>query len=240
MKKILIANTVNSVVEGEKDFLGRQDIQLFTAATSDDVLALHRTEKMDLIVLGAGLPGMAAEELGSLIRKDPELKAVSLIILCRDDPAALERASRCGANAVMTLPVSSDRLLERARRLIDISSRGSYRVLVSVTVEGSVKDRTFFGRSENISATGMLLETDKVLKKGDRLKCSFFLPDAPQLLTTAEIVRDIEQAANAKSRKYGVQFLSLSPEAKASLREFIDRKARLSASGKQLPAKRLP
>jgi c-di-GMP-binding flagellar brake protein YcgR len=137
----------------------------------------------------------------------------------------------------MTLPVSGDRLLEQVRQLLDISSRASYRVLVSVTVEGSLKDGKFFGRSENISVTGMLLETDKILEKGARLKCSFFLPDAPQLITTAEIVREIKQAANAKSRKYGMRFLSLSPEATASVRKFIERKAGLSASGKQLPAR---
>lgn len=230
MKTILIADQLKEILDAEKGFIARQDIILFTAATTDDVLTVHRAEKLNLIIIGLDMPGMKCEELGFAIRNNPLLRAVSLLVLCPDDPESRERASRCSANAVLTLPVTASQLLDRAQRLLDISWRESYRVLVSVNIEGSSRDKTFFGRSENISATGMLVETDRVLVKGDRVSCSFFLPGATQLRATGEVVRVIPQAAGTKVHQYGIKFLPLTPEAVAAIEDFVEKKSQVSTS----------
>ena len=232
MKKVLISDDVKAILDKEKNILAREGFQLFNASTTDDVLSLHRAEKVALIIMGLDLPGMKCEDVCSLIRGNQALRAVSMIILCPDNPAALARGAKCGANVVMTLPVNAALLMEKAQQFLDISSRESYRVLLSVKVEGSSKDAAFFCRSENISTTGMLVETDKILAKGDRLICSFFLPGSKQLKISGEILRVIKQAAGSKSQRYGIKFSQIDDETKSAIEIFVDRKSQVSTSRK--------
>ena len=230
MKKILVTNNVMTIIEKEKSFFNREDIKLLSAATTDDVLSIHRTEKVDIIIAELHTPGMKSEELCSAIRSDRVLSKVSMIILCPDNAVDIEKSAQCKANAVLTLPMDTTQLLEKVRQLLEISWRESYRVLVSVSVSGTSKDKSFFCRSGNISITGMLIETEKVFEKGDQLSCSFFLPDSVQIKTTGEIVRVITQVAGSKICQYGVKFSTLPAEAKSAIEVFVERKSQVSTS----------
>ena len=119
MKKILITNDLMIVLGKKSSFLNRADIKLFTAASSEDVFAIHQAEKVNLIIAPLDLPGMKNEQLYEMIRENKDLRAVSVILVCPDDPPSLERASRCKANAVITLPVDVTKLLEKAQQLLD-------------------------------------------------------------------------------------------------------------------------
>jgi DNA-binding response OmpR family regulator len=219
-----------TIIEKEKSFLDREGVKLFKAATNDDVLSIHRTERVDIIIVDLHTPGMKIEALCSAIRSDNELSKVSMIILCPDNSVDIERSAQCKAKAVLTLPMDPAQILEKVRQLLEISWRESYRVLVSVSVAGSNKDKSFFCRSGNISTTGMLIETEKVFEKGDRLACSFFLPDSVQIKTNGEIVRVIKQVEGSKTRQYGIKFSLLPAEAKSSIEVFVERKSQVSTS----------
>ncbi len=230
MKKILVTDNIMTIIEKERSFLSREGVRLFSAATNDDVLSIHRTEQIDIIIADLHTPGMKIEELCSAIRSDDALNAAAIIILRSDNAADAERSAQCKANADLTLPVDPAQLLEKVRQLLEISWRESYRVLVSVSVSGNSKDRSFFCRSGNISTTGMLIETEKVFAKGDRLACSFFLPDSAQIKTNGEIVRVIKQDEGSKTCQYGVKFSMLPAEAKSAIEVFVDRKSQVSTS----------
>jgi CheY-like chemotaxis protein len=224
MKKILIADVLKSLLAREKSFLNRASVKLFTAATNDDMLAVHRAENVDLIISQLDMPGMEDDQLYVAIRKDSILRKVSLIMVCNGGPGDRERAERCTANTVMTHPVDSALLLKKAQDLLDVSWRESYRVLLSVNITGTSKESGFFCRSENISTTGLLVETDRALKEGDRVVCSFFLPGARQIVAPGEIVRSIDSAQNAGQRRYGVKFGRLTPEARSAIETFVGKK----------------
>jgi len=232
MKKILIAEEIKSEIEQALAFLKREDIQVFTAATNDDLLKIHQRERAGLIIAALNAPGMTSEDLYAAIRKDRDLRTVSVILVCPDTPADVERGKQCNANAVMTLPIDVSRLRNKVQQLLDISWRESYRVLLSVSIEGTSKDRAFFCKSENLSTTGMLMETERELEKGDRVQCSFFLPDSKQVRTSGEVMRVIEQAAGSKTNRYGVKFDHLPAEAKAAIEDFVEKKSRTSVSRK--------
>ncbi len=92
MKKVIIAKDVKGVLDEEKSFLSRSDLRIFTAASNEKALALHRSVKADLIVAKLNMPEMSGERLCSLIRDDEELRSVSLIIICSDADSDLERS----------------------------------------------------------------------------------------------------------------------------------------------------
>jgi CheY-like chemotaxis protein len=232
MKKILVTDDVTSLISKEKSFLDREGVKLLLVAKNDDVLPVHRAEKTNIIIITLKSPGMKSEELCSAIRANDAMRNVSIIMICQDNAADIERCEQCKANVVLTLPVDPAVLLEKVRQLLEISWRESYRVLVSVMIEGSNKDRPFFGRSGNISTTGILIESEKALAIGDQLMCSFFLPGSSQIKTNGVIVRVMKQVGVSKACQYGVRFSQLAPEARSAIEEFVDRKSQVSTSRK--------
>ena len=223
MKKILIDKALYSNLDKYETILKRADVRVFVAETNDEILSLHQQEKIDLIISRLDAPGTPAERIYGEIRNDPELRAVSLILVCNDRPGDKIRAERCGANAVMPRPAAREGLLDKVNSFLHVSARGSYRVLLSVSIEAE-KERSFFCRSENISVTGMLLETDRALSAGDRLNCSFFLPGAKQIEVSGEVVRELS-AENTGKKQYGMKFTKISAADAAAINAFVRKKA---------------
>jgi len=225
MKKVLVAQELHALLKLENSVLNRAEFSIFTAATNDELLKVHRSEQVNLIITQLDMPGMPTEQFCSVIREEANLRAVSLIMVCGNNPVAIEKSSRCRANAVLLRPVHPLLLVVKAQQLLEIASRDTYRVLLSATIEGRSRDDSFFCRSRNVSATGILIETDKVLAEGDHLSLSFFLPDAKQVLASGRIVRTLAQSPGEKTNQYGLLFTELSPEAKRLLMAFIEKKS---------------
>ena len=80
MKKLLIVGNIQQFMATEKNILNRADIKIFTAQSGEKALEIHRTERVDLIITELDMPGISGDKLCSLIRKDEELKHVSIII----------------------------------------------------------------------------------------------------------------------------------------------------------------
>jgi DNA-binding response OmpR family regulator len=225
MKKIIISEVIAAVIDKGTSILQRKDMKLYTAKTNDEVLTIHRAEKVNLIISQVDLPGTDCEQIFAVMRNDDTLRSVSLILFCLDRPGNRARAKRCSPNAIMTLPVNGKLLLEKVESLLNAPPRGSYRVLLSVNIDGSSRDQSFFCRSENISVTGLLLETERTLALGDRLTCSFFLPDAKRITVAGEVVRAMNPTDKSETKRYGVKFSNVSPENTAAIEAFVKKKA---------------
>jgi len=224
MKKIIISEALKLMLHRQEDFLRRSDVKVFTAATNDDILTIHHAENVNLIITQLAIPGISSEQLCSMIRKDERLRRVSLLMLCDDTATDRERISHCNPNAVLTHPFEVHQLLEKAQQLMDIPWRGSFRVLLSVNVVGNSKEKAFFCRSENISTTGLLLETERTFVKGDRVACSFFLPDSRQLIAHGEVIRTLTKGTPTSLNRYGIKFFELAPEVKVAIETFVEKK----------------
>jgi CheY-like chemotaxis protein len=223
MKKILIAdNLVRFIIEKGKNIFSRGDIKIFTATSGEEILNLHRNERMNLIIFSLQMQGISGEELCSIIRNDRELRYVSILITCSNNTADIERASKCKANTYITKPIQIEKLIEKVTQLLNIPLRKDYRVLITVTIKGSNKNDFFLCSSRDISSSGMLIETERSLEKGDIISCSFFLPGSEQIITTAEVVRALKKSDSPP--QYGLKFLNLNPGYRAAIEEFVNRR----------------
>jgi len=231
MKKVLIAQDVHVLLEPNSAFLNRTDIKVFTATTNDKALKIHLKERVNLIITQLDMPGMPSEEFCSLIREDAHLRATSLIMICENAPAAIEQSKKCRANAVLLSPVHPIVLMEKAQQLLDIAARTALRVFLSARVESNIGDETFLCRSRDISAAGMLIETDKPLVEGARLSCVFYLPNAEKKIqASAKIIRTVDPAPGEENHRYGLMFTDLLPEVKQQLNDFVEKMSPLSRS----------
>lgn len=223
MKKILIAREIDELLQKRNSFLHRADMRVFTAATSDEALTIHRSEHPDLIITQLDLPGMTSEEFCALVREDPAHRDVAIIMVCANNKSARARSLRLGVQAVYRRPIKPTLVLTKAHKLLKLSLRETYRVLLSVAVEGSSCDQLFSCRTLDISTTGMLMETTLTFCQNDRIFCSFYLPDpdTTHILATGVVVRAIQRAPGSDANRYGIRFLDLSREAQTAMSAFL-------------------
>jgi len=231
MKKILIAHELHSLLDQNRSFLGRTDMQVFVAATNDEVLNIHRAERVDLVMTTLDLPGIASETLYRQIREDAALRTVSAILCCPNTPEAIKRSSQCRVNAVLLEPLHPVQLMAKAQQLLDIAARQAIRMLLGVIVDGRFGEEAFYCRTKNISATGMMIETRKRLAESARLTCQFYLPDATRIQASGKIVRIMQQTSGDEGHQYGLMFTDIAPERKRMLAGFVERSRHGSSAG---------
>jgi DNA-binding response OmpR family regulator len=219
VKKVLIVESLKSLLDQERTILTNGGFQTFTATSGEEAVAIHRTEKVDLILTRLDVQGIGGESLCSFIRKDDALKKVSLIVVCDNARRDLERSQECGANAVVTRPVDPEVLLQKVNQLIDIPQRAGMRVLIKVSPMGN---QPFFCTSVNISTSGILLEVDRTISKAALVTCSFFIPGSDSISVDGEIVRVTE--VSPQTFHWGIRFLNLGREHKPALEAFVKKK----------------
>jgi c-di-GMP-binding flagellar brake protein YcgR len=95
-------------------------------------------------------------------------------------------------------------------------------VLLNVRADGQSHDESFYCRTRNISATGMLIETETPLADGARLSCFFYLPNAQKIQVSGKIIRTIEQSPGDEDHLYGVMFTDISPEVRKLLNDYVE------------------
>jgi len=203
MKKILLVNNQEAFLDRNKSLLNRAGFLILTASTASEALQISREQRVDLIC--------------SLIRQDSELRNVSIILVCYQSEE--EQASNCGANAVVTKPVRPEQLLKLVEKFLGIRARREYRAALHARVEGTRGSLEFSGVTRNISASGMLCESDLPLNKGDLLRNLSFIIDAGRIDTDGKVVW--YAVLPDEKYGYGVQFIGLASELREKIEQFV-------------------
>ena len=222
MKKVLIANDVKDLLLAKNNFLGRLEVAIFTAATNDELLEVHRQEKGTLIITQLETPGISCEELIRVIRADNDLKRASIILISKDTLAHRERSRHCGANVVFTLPVDMALLNVKIHQLLNVSPRKTYRVALAVAIQDKFKNRPMPFWTENISASGMLIRAEEPLAKGEGIFFSFFLPDGSHASGYGEIARVVRLTDPPESFLYGIRFTDIAPGVRRAIEAAVE------------------
>jgi len=223
MKKMLLAHSLKKPIMEKSRFLERAGVSIFTVATNDDLLKVHKQEKVDLIVTKLDLPGMKSEELFSLIRESPELREVSTIIICKDTLAHRERVRHCNANAFFTMPVKPVLLHLQMQQFLNIAPRKYYRAALAIAISGKFRNRPLPFRTENISASGLLIRAAEPLSKGDGVYFSFFLPKGTHVSGYGEIARVDKVPGEPEAFLYGIKFTDVDPCVKALIEAVVNK-----------------
>lgn len=226
IRKILIADDLKSVIEKEQSFFNRENLRILTSSSNEEALSIHKREKVDLIITRLDAPRMDGETLCSLIRDDRKLQRVSIIMVCSGSKFHGERQRQCRANAFMREPLDLSVLFEKAHQFLNIAQRESLRAPVVIKVHGKYRGEPFFCISENISASGMLFQTERIIGQGDSITCSFFLPNSVHILTEAEIVRVVEKENELDTYHYGIRYSNLKVNDKAAIDTYTKEKWR--------------
>jgi len=215
-KNVLLVGGNGALLAGGEGPLENAGIGIRRAPTGVEGLLLHRAQRANLIVTELDLPDLTAEHFCKAVRAEKVGGRVALVVLCPGDEAARRRAAECGANAHFVLSPDAESIAVELTHLLAVPLRAKYRVLARVSVDE--EERSFFCTSDNLSATGILVETDEALALGQTVDCSFFLPGRLQVATQGKVVREVEGAAG---RQFGIQFVDLPRQEAAKLDSFV-------------------
>lgn len=226
MKKIIIADDIKSIFDGQGTLLNRSGLRLIVSSSNAEALSLHQKEKADLIIAHLNSRDMDAGELCDRIRNTHDLRNVSLIIVHSHD-ADRSKALGCRANALIEITSNPSLLLEKTHQLLHVPKREDFRSPISVNLKGEHRSRAFLGFAENLSITGMLFDAEKILFKGDQISCAFFLPDDTHVKAEAEIVRTVDKAVMHDIYQYGIRFTDMDKALRKAIDAFVNRIRRL-------------
>lgn len=227
MKKILIASTLKEHLEAEEAIFRRSKYKVFTASSGEEVLKIHAERKVDLIVADLYMDGMNGDKLCAHIRKkmDKGFRDVLVIIICENKKSDIDKCIKSRANLFITKPFNDEELLQEVRKQLNIRKREVRRIPLRVKIVGSDLYKTFFCYAHDLSTSGILIETDRILHQGKSIACLFCLPELPgqvsprEITINGQIVR-VDMKPN-NMYQYGIQFNLLTSSTKAILEHYV-------------------
>lgn len=219
MKKILLLNNQEAFLDRNKSLLNRAGFQIITATSASEALKICHEQTIALIIAQLDMPEIGGDQFCGLIRQESALRNVSIILVCYDSESALERASNCGANAVVTKPIRPEILLRLVGKFLGIQARRDYRAVLNARIEGARENQVFSGVTRNISVTGLLCESSMQLNQDDLLSNLLFTVDSSQIAANGKVV----WASDAPDGRYnyGIRFLDLAPELQEKIEQFV-------------------
>lgn len=207
------------LIEGDGGILSRKNIRVLTASSGEDILNIHRSEHVQLIITELKMPDMDGDKLCYLIRSDEALQKVSFVIVCEYDKSEMRRCGACGANAFITKPVNAEVLLSNIRKFLYVLERKDLRAVYHGDVKCKSGDNVFFAKADNLSSSGILIHTDQVLEKESEISCSFYIEGHP-VTVNGKVARI--QKKPPGTYFYGVQFVKITILTQARIDKFIE------------------
>ena len=195
--------------------LWRHDVERHVVTKMEEARMLAVAARPRIVVIDRDLPWAA--RIVSALREDPSTRGLSLVVMARGDFDAAEvELLECGANAILRLPAGPE-WNERLERLMDVPVRKEARFPVSFGVEASSNGGgPANAQALNLSASGMLIETESALGVRDEVELQFRLPPATDPVRVAgQVVR------LAAPSQFGVEFRRLGPEESRRIQGYL-------------------
>ncbi len=209
---VLLFTHSPSFFEQRDTWFNRRGVDVFCAMDLEDAAAVFNKRRVDMM-LCQGPPGGVHE--AAIREVVPRGVPIFVLATENDDSRLLASYHKAVDSKVIKLPYG-DAVMRLTAQTLAVPIRHYLRILVQVQAGSSERSNTF-GFSNNISASGMLLETKRRLRIGDTVGLSFLLPCSPQMTVVhALVVREAKTEGN--TLRFGLKYIDLP----ASDRDFIE------------------
>lgn len=217
MATIIIPDTLLPQFETDQNFMLRSDISIISVPTVETMLKIHEEQRADLIIAETNTPEMGGISLCRKVRGMQSAKEVSVLLVVPGEKNIIDDCLRSGANDLIIKPIIQQDLLRKTSELLQIAKRADMRVLMNISVLGKATT-PFYSTTQNISTSGILIETSKVMKLGERLSLSFFLR-LKKITLNGEVVRVIQKGLHLY--QYGIRFLNPDSRSQELINDFV-------------------
>ena len=113
MKKkiLLVVDDEVSLLKTTLYRLNKSGYEAFGAADGQEGLDMARAKRPDLILIDVFLPGMHGDEVAKILKKDPQLKGIPIVLISAVEEALEEKARESGADDYLSKPFEAEVLL---------------------------------------------------------------------------------------------------------------------------------
>jgi CheY-like chemotaxis protein len=226
MIKILLVDDMRNFLDLEVSFLRRAESKIITAKDGAEALKLAKIEKPDIILLDLEMPKMSGIECCRIIKSDPALKKIPVVMVTSTDKRA--ESMKAGCDDFVRKPINETSFLEEIKKFVNIKIRKEERYDISVEVQYIYKDRTVSAFSKDMSYSGLSIITKDVIPMNTILDITLNLPLNGKIEShrcKAKVVRAFkEEASDRVVNGIGLELIEASSKTLAAIKAFIDSK----------------
>jgi hypothetical protein len=203
--------------------LDRHKVDVVQVTSAEDSTKFAHSDRVDLIILEAEPTTMSLEDVVRTIRAESSASnKASLLVLA--EPGSEDGARRLigrGVNRVM-LSVDPPKFIAlQVADLLDIAPRATLRLTTRLLVELADGSEEALGAVVNMSAAGLLLETDADLEPGQHVILSIDIdPQDEPVAGKAEVVRKADPDRDGLEG-IGVRFLEFAGDGRRRLEAIL-------------------
>jgi hypothetical protein len=203
--------------------LDRQKLTVVQVTSYEDAVMYANAARVELVILGIEPTTMSLEEVIRTIRSQSSAsRMASLLVLAQ--PGNEDNARQLighGVNRVMLTVDPPKFIALQVAELLDIPPRATLRLRTRMLVEVEDGFAEAQGAVVNISAAGLLLETDADLEPGQHVIISIDIgPQLEPVAAKAEIVRKADPEREG-IEGIGAQFLSFAGDSQKQLEAIL-------------------
>jgi len=220
---VLVAGMARSSFEELTPVLSRHKLTVVQVTSAEDAMMFAHSDRVELTILGVEPAEMSLEDLVQKIRSESSAsKESSLLVLAT--PGKEDEVRQLigrGVNRVMLTVDSPKHIALQVANLLDIAPRAALRLSTRMLVELEDGFAEALGAVVNISAAGLLLETDADLEPGQHVIISIDIgPQLEPVAAKAEIVRKADPEREG-IEGIGAQFLSFAGDSQKQLETIL-------------------
>lgn len=221
---VLVAGIGRSSFEQLAPVLDRHKVEVVQVTSAEDSSKLAFSERIDLVILDAEPSTMSLRDIVRIIRAESSASSrCSLLVLAAPGgaDAALALVGH-GVNRVMLAGDPPELIGQRVAELLHIAPRTTVRLPMRFLAEVADGAEEALGAVVNLSATGLLVETDADLEPGQHVVLSVDLgPRLEPLRLKAEVVRRADPARDA-IEGVGLRYLDLAGDSRERLEAILE------------------
>jgi hypothetical protein len=215
--KVLLAGIGRGPFEALAPVLDRQNLDVVRVATPEEAIEYASNQPVDLVVFDGEPNEMRLEEIVPMFRAETSNSARSFLLVMAErgrDKDARALVGR-GINRVMHLDEPQERIEEQVVDLLGVVPRAAARFAIRLFTTLDDGDEVVFGRTENVSLSGMLVQTPTIIAPGQQVTYELLCDERVEAVKgDAEIVR---RAVRDGVEGIGVRFLDFEGEGRERL-----------------------
>jgi CheY-like chemotaxis protein len=176
---VLLVDDVDILIELEKTFFWRVEIELLVARNGQEALEIIKAQRPDLVFLDLHMPVMDGDECCRRVKNEQTLRSIPVVMLPHEGKEQdLLRCRKAGCDAVIFKPINRHHFMETARTFLHLKSRAAPRVKIKLAISyGPGPDDMLKKFTVNVSTGGVFVETTELHPLRTPLDIIFELPD---------------------------------------------------------------
>lgn len=228
-KRILVVDDLQVFLDLQKNFLQNAGYIVETAASGREALEKAHAYRPHLILLDLYMPGMDGAACCALIKKDPNLKNIPVVITTsKGGEEDLMRCIEAGCDGYLKKIVNHTEFLAEVQRALNAKVRSHSAWPIAVNVRyGPLDAPEHDGITLNISATGMFIRAEKPPEVGTILRLEFDLPRLDHhFQLSGEVVRSADKTnAGALAAGFDVHFMDVDALSSRLIKDYFKERA---------------